>query len=63
MTEKAGEARADLPVATATRVGGHRRLRPTRRTFLGGALAVTLVATLLPRDPRPRKKPIWIGHA
>ncbi|MBE7450304.1 MAG: hypothetical protein HS111_15830 [Kofleriaceae bacterium] len=61
MTEKAEEARADLPVATATRVGG-RRLRPTRRTFLGGALAVTLVATLLPRDPRPRKKPIWIGH-
>lgn len=43
--------------------------RPSRRGFLGGALAVGLAAALLPADramlrPSPWKahKAIWVGH-
>jgi hypothetical protein len=42
--------------------------RPSRRRFLGGSLAVTLAAVLLPAD-RPISRPLpytgkarWIGH-
>ncbi len=46
-----------------------RTTKPSRRGFLGGALAVTLAAVLLPTDrtvaPKPKwetGKTRWIGH-
>ena len=53
---------------TLKRVVERPRWRPSRRSLLGGALAVTLTGLLLPADrvvvqPRPWKgKARWIGH-
>ncbi len=50
-------------------VGSRAGRVPSRRRFLGGALAATLAAALLPADrlvtPKPRweiGKTRWIGH-